>query len=122
MQTKLLRITNVDFNVIGRRLIKFLSSTGEKVGAVHQLFIDFKKAYDSVRRKVLYNILNELGIPRELVGLIKMCLNETYSTVRTGKNVSDKFPIQNCLKQGDALSPSPIQYGLELLMTISNYS
>jgi len=27
--------------------------------AVHQLFIDFKKAYDSVRREVLYNILIE---------------------------------------------------------------
>jgi hypothetical protein len=25
---------------------------------VHQLFVDFKKAYDSVRRKVLYNILS----------------------------------------------------------------
>jgi hypothetical protein len=24
---------------------------------VHQLFIDFKKAYDAVRREVLYNIL-----------------------------------------------------------------
>jgi len=24
---------------------------------VHQLFIDFKKAYDSVRREVIYNIL-----------------------------------------------------------------
>jgi hypothetical protein len=28
---------------------------------VHQLFVDFKKAYDSVRREVLYNILIELG-------------------------------------------------------------
>jgi hypothetical protein len=24
---------------------------------IHQLFIDFKKSYDSVRREVLYNIL-----------------------------------------------------------------
>jgi hypothetical protein len=28
-------------------------------GTVHQLFIDFKKAYDSVRREALYNILIE---------------------------------------------------------------
>jgi hypothetical protein len=33
-----------------------------------------------------------------------MCLNETYSTVRIGKYQCDKFPIQNGLKQGDALS------------------
>jgi hypothetical protein len=37
------------------------------------------------------------------VGLIKLCLNETYSRVRLGKNLSDKFAVQNGLKQGDAL-------------------
>ena len=31
--------------------------------AVHQLFIDFRKACDSVRREVLFNILIEFGIP-----------------------------------------------------------
>jgi len=46
--------------------------------AVHQLFIDFKKAYDSVRREVLYHILIECGIPKKLVRLIKKCLAETY--------------------------------------------
>jgi hypothetical protein len=45
---------------------------------VHQLFVYFKKAYDSVRRKVLYNSLIEFGVPMKLVRLIKMCLNETY--------------------------------------------
>jgi hypothetical protein len=34
--------------------------------AVLQLFIDFKKAYDSVRREVLYNILIEFGIPMKV--------------------------------------------------------
>jgi hypothetical protein len=53
---------------------------------VHQLFIDFKEAYDSVRREILYNILIEFGIPMKLVRLIKMCLNETYSKVRIGKH------------------------------------
>jgi hypothetical protein len=44
---------------------------------VHQLFIDFKKAYDSVRREVLYKILIQFGILRKLVRLIKMSLTET---------------------------------------------
>jgi hypothetical protein len=44
-------------------------------------------------------------MPRKLVGLIKMCLNETYGTVHAGKYQSDKIHIQNGLKQGDALSP-----------------
>jgi hypothetical protein len=33
-----------------------------------------------------------------------MCLDETYSEVRTGKHLSDNFPIHNGLQQGDALS------------------
>jgi hypothetical protein len=82
-------------------------------GTVHQLFIYFKKAYDSVRREVLYSIIIEFGIPRKLVGLIKMCLNETYSTVRIGKNLCDKFPIQNGLKQGDALSQLLLKFTSE---------
>jgi hypothetical protein len=45
---------------------------------VHQLFIDLKKSYDSVRREVLYSILIEFGLPMKLVRLIKMCLNETH--------------------------------------------
>jgi hypothetical protein len=84
---------------------QILEKKWEYNGTVHQLFIDFKKAYDSVRREVLYNIPIEFGIPRKLVGLIQMCLNETYRTVCIGKYQSDKFPVQNGLKQGDALSP-----------------
>jgi hypothetical protein len=34
-----------------------------------------------------------------------MCLNETYNNIRIGKHLSGAFPIQNGLKQGDALSP-----------------
>ena len=81
--------------------------------AVHQLFINFKKTYDSVSREVLYNILIEFGIPKKLVRLIKMCLTETYSRVRAGKNLSDMFPIGNGLKQGDALLPLLFNFALE---------
>jgi hypothetical protein len=69
--------------------------------SMHKLFIDFKKAYNSVKLERLYNILLEFRIPKQLVRRIKMCLNETYSKVHIGN--FDKFPIQNGLKQGDAL-------------------
>ena len=80
---------------------------------MHQLFIDFKKAYDSVRMEVFYNILIEFRVPQKLVRLIKMCLTETYSRVRVGKNLSDMFPIRNGLKQGDDLSSLLFNFALE---------
>jgi hypothetical protein len=92
---------------------QILEKKWEYNGTVHQLFIDFKKAYDLIKRAVLYNILVEFGIPKKLVRLIKMCLNETYSKVRVDKLLSDKFPIQNGLKQGDALSPLLFSFALE---------
>jgi hypothetical protein len=39
---------------------------------VHQLFIDFKKAYDPVKRKVLHSILLEFGVLKKIVRLIKI--------------------------------------------------
>jgi hypothetical protein len=75
--------------------------------------MDFKKTYDSVRREVLYNLLIEFGVPMKLVRLITMCLNETYSKVRIGKHLSDSFPIQNGLKQGDVLSQMHFSFALE---------
>ena len=67
--------------------------------------MDFKKAYDSVKREVLYNILIQFVIPIKLVRLIKMCLNETYSRFWVGKHLSDMFTVKNSLKQGHSLSP-----------------
>ena len=85
-------IINVDFDAAGQLLIiysafvKYLRKKWEYNEAEHKLLVDFKKAYDSVKREVLYNILIEFGIPMKLVRIIKMCLTETYSRVRVGKN------------------------------------
>jgi hypothetical protein len=53
---------------------QILEKKWEYNGTVHQLFIDFKKAYDSIRREALYDILIEFGIPRKLVGLMAFSL------------------------------------------------
>jgi len=49
----------------------------------------------------------------KLVGIIKMCLNETHSRVQTIKHLSDTCPIGNGLKQGDALSPFLFNFDLK---------
>jgi hypothetical protein len=94
-------------------ICQILEKKWEYNGTVRQLFIHFKKAYDSIRREALYNILTEFRIPKKQMGLIKMYLSETYSRVLIGKNLSDKFTIENGLKQGDALSSLLFNFALE---------
>ena len=62
------------------------------------IFLDFNKAYDSVRRDILYNILIEFHIPMNLVWLTTRYSNEKYSRVGVGKYFSDTFTIMNGLK------------------------
>jgi len=80
-------------------------------GAEHQLYVDFEKSCDSVKREVLYNILTEIFVPMKLLRLTKVCLNEIHSKVRIDKNLSDAFPTQNGLKQRDVLSPLLFNFG-----------
>jgi hypothetical protein len=116
---KLLGIISVCFYIREQLQIRFSAfvkcwrEKREYNDTVHQLFIDFKKAYDSVWKEVLYNNLIEFLVPNKLVRMIEMCLNETCSKVRIGKHLSDSFPIQNGLNQEDALSPLIFNFASE---------
>jgi hypothetical protein len=98
---------NVHLDVTHQILIRKNGSTNE---TVQQLFTDFKKAYDSVRKKVLYSILIKCG-----VRLSNVCLNETYSKVCTG-NFSLMLPIQNGPKQKDILLQLLFNFALEYVI------
>ena len=76
-------------------ICKILEKKWGYIEAVHQLYTDFKKDYDSVSRNILHNILFEFCIPWKLVLLLIMCLNETYSRVQVGKHLSYMFHITN---------------------------
>jgi hypothetical protein len=49
----------------------------------------------------------------KIVGLIKICLHKSYSKVRISEHLSDASPIQNALKEGDAISPLLFNSALE---------
>ena len=54
--------------------------------------------------KFFLDILIVSGVSKKVVRLIKTCLDGTQSKVRIGNYLSSSFPIENGLKQGDALS------------------
>jgi hypothetical protein len=74
---KLLGIISVGFNITDQLLTRFFAFIRywRKNESTMKQYI----SYDSVRREVLYNIKIEFGVPMKLVGLIKICLNKTYS-------------------------------------------
>ena len=80
---------------------------------VCQLFIYFEKAYDSIRKESLYDIVIKFGVPKKLVNLIKTCLDGTESKVRILNLLSSGFLIENGSKQGDALSTLLFNFALE---------
>jgi len=61
------------YRIIHFALVKYLEKNDE---AVHQLFIDLKKNYDSFRREMFYNSLIEIYIYMKLVIVIEVCQNE----------------------------------------------
>ena len=57
------------------RIRQILDKKWEYNEEICQLFIDFEKAYDTIKRESLYDILIKFGVPKKLVRLIKTCLD-----------------------------------------------
>ena len=76
----------------------------------HQLplvvtFIDFKKAFDSINRTVMFSILCHYGIPAIVVNAIQALYTNTQSAVLVDGNISDLFEVTTGVLQGDVLAP-----------------
>ena len=67
---------------------------------VYHLYVAFRKAYDSILRDKLYNIMLGFGIPSKLVGLTKMTMTETLAQVRIQNELTELFELTQGLKQG----------------------
>ena len=80
---------------------------------IHQLFIDFKQAYDSIDRQALFDIMNEFGIPTKLITLTKATLTDTRCKILVDKTLFDSFSIETGLRQGDKLSTILFNLALE---------
>jgi len=68
---------------------------------IHQLYIDYKQAYDTINRAKLVETIKEFGIPMKLVRLARMTLTNTNSKVKIQGKLSPSFETTTGLRQGD---------------------
>ena len=99
-----------------RRIIEGAKAKNLKATMV---FIDFKKAFDSVHRGLLTKILKAYGIPEILVELIAEMYTGTMAKVITADGITEAFDILAGVLQGDTLAPYLFIIVIDYIMTVA---
>jgi len=68
-------------------------------------FIDFKKAFDSIDRDMMFAILRHYGIPEKIVSAIRALYDNSKSQVYVNGQFSEPFDVTTGVLQGDVLAP-----------------
>ena len=72
---------------------------------LHMCFVDLSKAFDTVDRPMLWEILQRSGCPRKFVSLLRQLHDDMVARVRVGNLESDSFGVSRGVKQGCTLAP-----------------
>ena len=88
-------------------VIRRLQEVGRKTGVyLHMCFVDLQKAYDTVDRTLLWQILTRIGVPPHMIEVIRQFYDGMRACVRPGDGVcSDWFEVEQGLRQGCVLFP-----------------
>ena len=85
-----------------RRLIEESQAFNKDLALV---FVDFSKAFDSVDRNKMFEILELYGIPPKIIDCIKVLYTDTSATILTPDGETEAFSILAGILQGDTLAP-----------------
>ena len=83
---------------------------------IYFCFIDYVKAFDCVDHNKLWKILKEMGIPGNLICLLRNLYAGQEATVRTGHGTTDWVQIGKGVHQGCILSPCLFNFYAEYIM------
>ena len=84
---------------------RFLEGVGAKSLQATLIFVDFTKAFDSIHRGKMEQILLAYGIPKETVAAITILYRNTKVKVRSPDGDTEYFDIVAGVLQGDTLAP-----------------
>ena len=83
---------------------------------VYNCFIDFQKAFDSIKHEVTWAILESYGVGKRLIEILKNIAERSKSAVRVGWDVGGWFLTTIGTRQGDPISPNTFISYLERVM------
>ena len=88
-------------------VVRRLQKVGRKEGvSLFMCFIDLQKAYDTVDRTLLWQVLTRIGVQPQMVAVIQQFHDGMRACVRPDDGVcSDWFKVEQGLRQGCVLSP-----------------
>ena len=69
------------------------------------LFIDLRKAYDSVPRQAMWQALAKLGVPSSTIQLIQSFHQDMQATIKLDGTTTDPIAVENGLRQGCCMAP-----------------
>jgi len=70
------------------------------------IFIGYEKAFDSVKKEVMWLTLQEYGIPRKIIEIIKILYDRFKSKICLEGKISKFIEFRNGVRQGCILSPT----------------
>ena len=79
-------------------------------------YVDFRKAFDSIHRGTLWELLRLRGIPEKILALVRALYTDTESAVRYGGGTSEFFPVHTGVRQGCVLAPSLFSVCMDWIM------
>lgn len=71
---------------------------------VHITFIDFRKAFDSVKLPNLWKLLEKTSINKNYISLLKATYDDSKALIKTDLGITRSINILKGVKQGDVLS------------------
>ena len=92
----------IDMIFVARQLVE---KAREHQSDLFVLFIDLKKAYDSVPRPALWGVLENLGVPSTLVSIIRSFHEGMSAKVIVGQTFTEPIGVCNGLRQGCTMAP-----------------
>ena len=92
-------------------ILKIIASKYKKLKKrVYAVFVDFKKAFDSVCRQALSLKLAKSGITGNFYNVLRNMYSNSNAYIKLSGHISNKFKIKKGTEQGHPLSPDLFKF------------